>query len=58
MKKLLIVLVSFMISLNGIAQNGIVVFQTDFGTKDGAVSAMKGVATVSYTHLTLPTNVP
>jgi S-adenosylmethionine hydrolase len=27
-----------------IAQNGIVVFQTDFGTKDGAVSAMKGVA--------------
>lgn len=33
-----------MISLNGIAQNGIVVFQTDFGTKDGAVSAMKGVA--------------
>ena len=27
------------------AQNGIVVFQTDFGTKDGAVSAMKGVAT-------------
>jgi S-adenosylmethionine hydrolase len=26
------------------AQNGIVVFQTDFGTKDGAVSAMKGVA--------------
>ena len=26
------------------AQNGIVVFQTDFGLKDGAVSAMKGVA--------------
>jgi len=26
------------------AQNGMVVFQTDFGTKDGAVSAMKGVA--------------
>ncbi|MFN8354776.1 MAG: S-adenosyl-l-methionine hydroxide adenosyltransferase family protein [Spirosomataceae bacterium] len=26
------------------AQNGIVVMQTDFGTKDGAVSAMKGVA--------------
>jgi S-adenosylmethionine hydrolase len=26
------------------AQNGIIVFQTDFGTKDGAVSAMKGVA--------------
>ena len=44
MKKLLIVLVSFLISLNGFSQNGIVVFQTDFGTKDGAVSAMKGVA--------------
>lgn len=26
------------------AQNGIVVYQTDFGLKDGAVSAMKGVA--------------
>jgi S-adenosylmethionine hydrolase len=26
------------------AQNKIVVFQTDFGVKDGAVSAMKGVA--------------
>ena len=26
------------------SQNGIVVFQTDFGIKDGAVSAMKGVA--------------
>ena len=32
------------ISTNAFAQNGIVVFQTDFGTKDGAVSAMKGVA--------------
>lgn len=28
-----------------IAQNKIVVFQSDFGLKDGAVSAMKGVAT-------------
>lgn len=27
-----------------LAQNGIVVFQSDFGLKDGAVSAMKGVA--------------
>ena len=27
-----------------VAQNKIVVFQTDFGLKDGAVSAMKGVA--------------
>ncbi len=32
------------LSINASAQNGIVVFQTDFGTKDGAVSAMKGVA--------------
>jgi len=31
-------------AIAAIAQNGIVVFQTDFGTKDGAVSAMKGVA--------------
>ena len=45
MKKILCLLCAIMvlnISLN--AQNGIVVFQTDFGTKDGAVSAMKGVA--------------
>lgn len=34
----------FMLSASLNAQNGIVVFQTDFGTKDGAVSAMKGVA--------------
>src|SRR5688500_10123075 len=26
-------------------EKGVVVFQTDFGVKDGAVSAMKGVAT-------------
>jgi len=32
----------FIIQLN--AQNKMVVFQTDFGLKDGAVSAMKGVA--------------
>jgi len=31
-------------TISALAQNGIVVFQTDFGTKDGAVSAMKGVA--------------
>ena len=45
MNKILCLLFAIMvlnISLN--AQNGIVVFQTDFGTKDGAVSAMKGVA--------------
>jgi hypothetical protein len=35
------------------AQNGIVVFQTDFGTKDGAVSAMKGVATAVDASLKL-----
>lgn len=45
MKKIITAL-SFLvlITLNASAQNGIVVFQTDFGTKDGAVSAMKGVA--------------
>lgn len=32
------------LSLHGIAQNNILVFQSDFGLKDGAVSAMKGVA--------------
>jgi hypothetical protein len=37
---LLLLLVAFHLS----AQNKIVVFQTDFGLKDGAVSAMKGVA--------------
>ncbi|HET9056146.1 MAG TPA: S-adenosyl-l-methionine hydroxide adenosyltransferase family protein [Chitinophagaceae bacterium] len=30
--------------INGLSQNKIVVFQSDFGLKDGAVSAMKGVA--------------
>jgi S-adenosylmethionine hydrolase len=33
-----------MISLISFSQNKIVVFQSDFGLKDGAVSAMKGVA--------------
>jgi S-adenosylmethionine hydrolase len=37
---LLILLVAFQLT----AQNKIIVFQTDFGLKDGAVSAMKGVA--------------
>lgn len=31
-------------SINAFAQNGLLVFQSDFGLKDGAVSAMKGVA--------------
>jgi len=34
----------FILSYTVLAQNKIVVFQTDFGLKDGAVSAMKGVA--------------
>ncbi|MEO6252186.1 MAG: S-adenosyl-l-methionine hydroxide adenosyltransferase family protein [Ferruginibacter sp.] len=34
----------FVIATVGLAQNRIVVFQSDFGLKDGAVSAMKGVA--------------
>ena len=33
-----------LMSVTASAQNGIVVFQTDFGSKDGAVCAMKGVA--------------
>jgi len=48
MKKILssciIVLITTFTTISVSAQNGIVVFQTDFGTKDGAVSAMKGVA--------------
>jgi S-adenosylmethionine hydrolase len=36
-----------------LAQNGIVVFQSDFGLKDGAVSAMKGVAMGVSTNLKL-----
>ncbi len=45
MKKLL--LIAFVLVLFhqfSVAQNKIVVFQSDFGLKDGAVSAMKGVA--------------
>jgi S-adenosylmethionine hydrolase len=46
MRKLrLLLLIVFVFSMQFIsAQNKIVVFQTDFGLKDGAVSAMKGVA--------------
>ena len=43
-KKLLTILL-FLTSYLSHAQNKIVVFQSDFGLKDGAVSAMKGVAT-------------
>jgi hypothetical protein len=35
------------------AQNKIIVFQSDFGLKDGAVSAMKGVASVVSQDLKL-----
>jgi len=41
----------FYCNLNG--QNKIVVFQSDFGLKDGAVSAMKGVAMGVSTDLKL-----
>ena len=44
MKHLLLLFIVGLFTVNTFAQNGIVVFQTDFGTKDGAVSAMKGVA--------------
>lgn len=39
-----IILLLLCTSLDCISQNNIVVFQSDFGLKDGAVSAMKGVA--------------
>ncbi len=45
MKKIITGCAFFLLTaITAVAQNGIVVFQTDFGTKDGAVSAMKGVA--------------
>jgi len=45
MRKLLLILfILASFSQLSIAQNKIVVFQSDFGLKDGAVSAMKGVA--------------
>jgi hypothetical protein len=57
MKKILssfiIVLFTTFTTISVSAQNGIVVFQTDFGTKDGAVSAMKGVATAVDASLKL-----
>ncbi len=44
MKQKLFVVALVLLSQINFAQNGAVVFQTDFGLKDGAVSAMKGVA--------------
>lgn len=41
------------LNLSGFSQNKIVVFQSDFGLKDGAVSAMKGVAIGVDTSLKL-----
>lgn len=43
-KYLVQILCALLFSFAAFAQNKIVVFQTDFGLKDGAVSAMKGVS--------------
>jgi S-adenosylmethionine hydrolase len=42
-----------LVTSNVSAQNGMLVFQSDFGLKDGAVSAMKGVAMGVSPHLKL-----
>lgn len=42
--KLRILLFLCAVTFSGFAQNNVLVFQSDFGLKDGAVSAMKGVA--------------
>ncbi len=44
MKQLITSLLILIVAIQLSAQNKIVVFQTDFGLNDGAVSAMKGVA--------------
>ncbi|MBS1742921.1 MAG: S-adenosyl-l-methionine hydroxide adenosyltransferase family protein [Bacteroidetes bacterium] len=51
--KLFLFLIFCTIQLQSVAQNKIVVFQSDFGLKDGAVSAMKGVAMSVDTGLKL-----
>lgn len=51
--RLFVLLVILGLSLTARAQNGVVVFQTDFGLKDGAVAAMKGVALGVSTDLKL-----
>ncbi len=48
-----LLLLGMMIAVHGTGQNGIVVFQSDFGIKDGAVAAMKGVASGVSTDLKL-----
>lgn len=40
----LITFILFSLHLSAVAQNKIIVYQTDFGLKDGAVAEMKGVA--------------
>jgi S-adenosylmethionine hydrolase len=52
-KRLLHFFCGLLISFEVSAQNKIVVFQSDFGLKDGAVSAMKGVAMGVDTSLKL-----
>ena len=42
--KIILVIIAIAFLAKGNAQNKTVVFQSDFGLKDGAVSAMKGVA--------------
>lgn len=43
-RKIILLFITIPTLLSAVAQNGIVVVQTDFGVKDGAVAAMKGVA--------------
>ncbi|SEW22436.1 hypothetical protein SAMN05428988_3321 [Chitinophaga sp. YR573] len=44
MQRVLGIILFLLVSSHSFSQNKIVVFQSDFGLKDGAVSAMKGVA--------------
>jgi S-adenosylmethionine hydrolase len=54
MRRMYSITVALFILLQSVfSQNGIVVIQTDFGLKDGAVSAMKGVAMRVSTSLKL-----
>lgn len=54
MKKYFLFFASILFSASSaLAQNGIVVFQTDFGMKDGAVAALKGVASSIDANLKL-----
>jgi S-adenosylmethionine hydrolase len=44
MKRNLLIVLLILSAIRSFSQNGIIVYQTDFGLKDGAVSEMKGVA--------------